>query len=76
MRHANAGEKWFVRINGRDREVLVPRYKDLNTRIPTAEQAQVVARVLELARQASSQPVLDLRTPEQVLGYDDHGIPV
>ena len=39
------------------------------------DQTRVVARVMELARQAASQPVLDSRTPEQILNYDEYGIP-
>jgi antitoxin VapB len=32
-------------------------------------------RVLELAREIVSNPVLDERTPEEIMGYDEHGIP-
>jgi antitoxin VapB len=32
-------------------------------------------RVLELAREIASNPVLDARTPDEILGYDEHGIP-
>jgi len=32
-------------------------------------------RVLELAREIASNPVLDARTPEEIIGYDEHGIP-
>jgi hypothetical protein len=28
-----------------------------------------------IARHCASRPVLDARTPEAILGYDDHGLP-
>jgi antitoxin VapB len=36
---------------------------------------RVVARVMEIAARASSRPVLDSRTPDEILGYDEHGLP-
>jgi antitoxin VapB len=29
----------------------------------------------ELARRCAGLPVRDLRTPDEILGYDDHGLP-
>lgn len=29
----------------------------------------------EIARHCSQLPVLDSRTPDEILGYDDHGLP-
>jgi antitoxin VapB len=40
-----------------------------------SNQKRLVARVLALGRRASSRPVLDSRTPEEILGYDESGIP-
>lgn len=34
-----------------------------------------LARVMEIARRISSSPVLDPRTPDEILGYDEHGLP-
>jgi antitoxin VapB len=31
--------------------------------------------LLALGRQCSALPVLDARSPDQILGYDDHGLP-
>lgn len=38
-------------------------------------QARLAARVLEIGRRASSRPVLDPRTPDEILGYDECGVP-
>jgi antitoxin VapB len=38
------------------------------------EQARVVARVLEIAHRIASRPVLDPRTPDEILGYDEYGL--
>jgi antitoxin VapB len=38
-------------------------------------QGRLVARVLELGRRASSRPVLDPRSPEEIIGYDEFGVP-
>lgn len=42
---------------------------------PTSEQARKLARVMEIARRCAARPVLDPRTPEEILGYDENGIP-
>jgi antitoxin VapB len=44
-------------------------------RAATSNQQRLVARVLELGRRASSRPVLDSRSPEEILGYDEFGAP-
>jgi antitoxin VapB len=36
---------------------------------------RIVARVMQIGRRASSRPVLDRRAPEEILGYDESGIP-
>ena len=36
---------------------------------------RVVDRVMRLAARIASRPVLDPRTPDQILGYDDAGVP-
>lgn len=38
-------------------------------------QSRKLARVMEIARRISSSPVLDPRTPDEILGYDEHGLP-
>jgi antitoxin VapB len=51
--------------------------RDRLAREPITKSAQqrLVARVQELGRRASSRPVLDPRTPEEILGYDEFGVP-
>ena len=39
------------------------------------DRARLVARVLEIGRRAASRPILDTRSPDDILGYDEHGIP-
>lgn len=36
---------------------------------------QLVEDVLEIARHFSSLPVLDSRSDDEILGYDEHGLP-
>jgi antitoxin VapB len=35
----------------------------------------VAERLMEIGRQCASLPVLDDRTPDEILGYDEHGLP-
>ena len=44
-------------------------------RAAKSDQRRLIARVLELGRRASSRPVLDPRSPEEILGYDEFGVP-
>jgi antitoxin VapB len=44
-------------------------------KIHLSDQKRLVQRVLELAKRASSRPVLDSRSPEEILGYDEFGVP-
>lgn len=39
------------------------------------DQKRLVQRVMELAKQASSRPIRDGRSPEEFLGYDEYGVP-
>lgn len=55
------------------KEALRDRLESERARQPGA--GRLVARVLELARRASSRPVLDARSPDQILGYDESGLP-
>ena len=36
---------------------------------------KLVERVMQIGRRASSRPMLDRRSPEEILGYDKFGIP-
>ncbi len=43
-------------------------------RTTQADQDRLVARVLEIAQWISSHPVLDARTPDEIMGYNDIGV--
>lgn len=34
-----------------------------------------IEELLAIADQIASQPVIDPRTPEEIIGYDEHGLP-
>jgi len=36
---------------------------------------RLVERAMELGRRISSRPVLDPRSPDEIIGYDDSGLP-
>lgn len=35
----------------------------------------LAARLMEIGEQCAALPVLDDRTPDEIIGYDEHGIP-
>ena len=39
------------------------------------EEKRLVERVMAIARRAAARPVLDPRTPEEIIGYDNFGVP-
>jgi antitoxin VapB len=41
----------------------------------TAEQQERFEKAMEIARRCSSKPLLDSRTPDEIIGYDNHGLP-
>jgi antitoxin VapB len=42
---------------------------------PKGAQERLIARVMELVRLANAHPLLDNRTPDEILGYDEAGVP-
>lgn len=40
-----------------------------------AEAAKLVARLTEIARHCAALPDLDTRSPDEIIGYDEHGAP-
>jgi antitoxin VapB len=40
-----------------------------------AEIAARTARIMEIVRELQNLPVLDSRSPEEILGYDENGLP-
>jgi antitoxin VapB len=74
--HALAAE--LARLTGRSLTQVVKdalRERLDRERIHLSDQKRLVQRVLELAKRASSRPVLDPRSPEEILRYDEFGIP-
>jgi antitoxin VapB len=41
---------------------------------PTLGKASL-AEILAIAERSAARPLLDPRTPEEIIGYDDHGLP-
>ncbi|MGD0617728.1 MAG: type II toxin-antitoxin system VapB family antitoxin [Bryobacteraceae bacterium] len=40
-----------------------------------SDSSRLVARVMEIAHRAASRPVLDPRSPDEIIGYDEYGVP-
>jgi antitoxin VapB len=41
----------------------------------TRAEGSLAAELLEIGRRCAALPDLDLRTPDEILGYDEHGLP-
>lgn len=41
----------------------------------TPEQQERFEKAMAIARRCSSKPLLDPRTPDEIIGYDEHGLP-
>jgi antitoxin VapB len=55
------------------REALRRRLEQERAR--QTDHRRVVARVMEIAARSSLRPILASRTPDEILGYDEHGLP-
>jgi antitoxin VapB len=45
-------------------------------RLPQQRRSQILANQLEeILRRVDQLPILDSRTPDEILGYDEHGLP-
>jgi antitoxin VapB len=44
-------------------------------RSPKTDAQRVIERVMRVGQRIASRPVLDSRTPEEILGYNDIGLP-
>ena len=40
-----------------------------------SEQARMVEAALLIIRRSTAKPLLDERTPDEIIGYDEHGLP-
>ena len=73
--HALASE--LAKLTGKSmtqavKEALEERL--LRERAAHSDHARLVARVLALGKRAASRPVLDSRSPDEILGYDEEGL--
>jgi antitoxin VapB len=60
--------------------IKVRRRKSLRHNLNVEEdnqqtEQQVVERLTAIARRVSAKPVLDARAPDEIIGYDDIGVP-
>lgn len=44
-------------------------------RSPQVDADRIVERVMRIAARIASRPILDSRTPDEILGYNDIGVP-
>jgi antitoxin VapB len=42
---------------------------------PEHKRTGMAARLMEIGRRCASRPVLDPRSPDEIIGYDEHGLP-
>jgi antitoxin VapB len=70
-----------VELARRTRRSLTEAVKDslresiARQRAGRLDSQRVVERVMRIAQRISSLPVLDPRTPDEILGYNDFGVP-
>jgi antitoxin VapB len=62
------------------REALAPTGETLPWRRPTARprietKEEFIARLDEIAARSTARPVVDPRSPDEIIGYDDFGLP-
>lgn len=57
-----------IEASAREAGLLIAR----PSRLSAAEKRQ---RLLEISERSAARPVLDPRTPDEILGYDDRGLP-
>lgn len=55
------------------RKALVERLE--RERSDQAEEPGLAERLLEIGRHCASLPDLDTRSPDEIIGYDEHGLP-
>ena len=67
---ARTGQTMTEAVKGALREKL-----DREGRHHQAHKKKIVAEILERAEALSRLPVLDPRSPDEIIGYDEHGLP-
>lgn len=74
--HALAAE--LARLSGHTMTQAVKealREKLAQTRLEQQNKERLVKRVMEIAHRIASRPVLDSRSPDEIIGYDEFGVP-
>ncbi len=74
--HALAAE--LARLRGQSMTQAVKealKDKLAQTRLEQQNKERLVKRVMEIAHRIASRPVLDPRSPDEIIGYDEFGIP-
>ena len=67
----------LARLTGETKtEAVTKAVRDRLDRVRQARRKRSLADELDaIGRQCAALPVLDPRTPEEILGYDEHGLP-
>ena len=67
----------LARLTGETKtEAVTKAVRDRLERVKRARQQRSLADELDaIGRQCATLPVLDPRTPDEILGYDEHGLP-
>jgi len=56
-------------------EAIVVSVRERLSRIREARTPSLAEEIGRIAKRCGSRPVLDARTPDEILGYDDAGLP-
>ncbi|MGH7708159.1 MAG: type II toxin-antitoxin system VapB family antitoxin [Vulcanimicrobiaceae bacterium] len=56
-------------------EAVTTALRERLDRIRRTKRAGLAERLLEIGRRLSAAPVLDAREPDEILGYDERGLP-
>jgi len=74
---ADALARELATATGEDIETAVERaIEERLERIPRRPQAPKPSDIDAIFDRLAQMPVLDARTPEEIIGYDEHGVPV
>jgi len=76
--HAKAKE--LARLSGKSitkavGEAIEARLEQLRNEARRQADDGLAERLMAIGRHCASLPVLDERTPDEILGYDEHGLP-
>jgi hypothetical protein len=55
---------------------MAPNIQDAEGREPAAKVARLADELDEIVLRFAQLPVLDARSPDEILGYDEYGLPI